>query len=154
MTLFSKYNVSMIQIKSWLHDFHTQTSIAFIIQNMTALICFHTSMPGSMSSLRHGGESERAHLGTHLGALHDEVTSHLQLARHLLQPGGGDPGRGVVGVGLPHRLEQKTSLLDVTGGQEDAVTQETDESIDEACCVTLAIRPGIMRCYLNVLHYY
>ena len=60
----------------------------------------------------------------------------------------------MVGVGLPHRLEQQTSLLDVTGGQEDVVTRGDRWIIDEACCVALAMGLGIMRCYLNVLHCY
>ncbi|TNN37700.1 hypothetical protein EYF80_052132 [Liparis tanakae] len=42
------------------------------------------------------------------------VPGHLQLPGDLLQPGGGDPGRRVMRIGLPHGLQQQASLLDVT----------------------------------------
>lgn len=62
--------------------------------------------------------SAALYLGTHLSAFHDEVSGHLQLPRYLLQPGRGDPGGRVMRIGLPHRLQQEASLLDVAGRAE------------------------------------
>lgn len=47
--------------------------------------------------------------------LHDEVAGVLQFAGDLLQAGRGYPGGRVLRVGLPHRLQQQTRLLNVTG---------------------------------------
>lgn len=54
------------------------------------------------------------YLRTHLCAFHDEVPGHLYFTSHLLQPGWCNPGRRVMRVGLPHRFQEKSSLLDVT----------------------------------------
>lgn len=54
------------------------------------------------------------YLRAHLCAFHDEVPGHLDFTSHLLQPGWCDPGRGVMRVRLPHRFQEKSSLLDVT----------------------------------------
>lgn len=60
------------------------------------------------------------YLGTHLSAFHDEVSGHLQFPRYLLQPGRGNPGGGVMRIGLPHRFQEEPSLLDVAGCAEGA----------------------------------
>lgn len=55
------------------------------------------------------------YLNTHLCAFHDEIPGDLHFAGYLLQPGRGNPGRRVMGVGLSHGFQEQASLLDVTG---------------------------------------
>ena len=66
---------------------------------------------GLLWRLKPGGlEPDVLRLGADLAALHDEVPGGLHLTIHLLQAGGGDPGRRVVRVRLPapqtHHIHQ------------------------------------------------
>lgn len=53
-------------------------------------------------------------LGAHLCSFHDEVSSHLEFAGDFLQPGRCNPGRRMMRIGLPYRLQEQTGFLDIT----------------------------------------
>ena len=53
------------------------------------------------------------HLASNLHGFHDEISGSLNFANDFLEPGGGDPSRWMLGIGLTDGFEQQTSFLDV-----------------------------------------